>query len=192
MKYANICIFKELNVDMLVHDRCAPGHSYTNPAERVRSVLNLGLQNRKTAHWKEFNVMIREGIGVKCQDVWSIAETRAFEQKKTDIKTQWKESVEPVQSHVRNRFMQLRLNDEPIGTLDPASDEGIDIVKLVIYVNCFQTWTLTSQINRYYISIASTRKMPMNGISNVCKKKHGLISKHVAYLHNVHAHIATP
>ena len=30
---SDICIFKELNVDLLVHARCAPGHSYTNPAE---------------------------------------------------------------------------------------------------------------------------------------------------------------
>ena len=30
---------------MLVHARCAPAHKYTNPAERIMFVLNLGLQN---------------------------------------------------------------------------------------------------------------------------------------------------
>lgn len=45
VKCANICIFSELNLDLLIHGRCAPGHSWTNPAERIMSILNLGLQN---------------------------------------------------------------------------------------------------------------------------------------------------
>ena len=45
VKCANICIFRELDLDMLVQARCAPGHSYTNPAERIMSILNLALQN---------------------------------------------------------------------------------------------------------------------------------------------------
>ena len=45
VKCANVCLYKELNLDMLIHARCAPGHSYTNPVERVMSILNLGLQN---------------------------------------------------------------------------------------------------------------------------------------------------
>lgn len=34
-----------MNLDMLIHVRCAPGHSWTNPAERIMSILNIGLQN---------------------------------------------------------------------------------------------------------------------------------------------------
>lgn len=45
VKCASICIFRELNLDMLILGRCAPGHSYINPAERVMSILNLGVQN---------------------------------------------------------------------------------------------------------------------------------------------------
>ena len=41
---ASICLFMELNLDMLILARCAPGHSWVNPAERVMSILNLGLQ----------------------------------------------------------------------------------------------------------------------------------------------------
>lgn len=44
VKLANICLFKEFNLDLLIHARCAPGHSYTNSTERVMSILNLGLQ----------------------------------------------------------------------------------------------------------------------------------------------------
>jgi len=42
---AAICMFKEFNLDMVTLSRCAPGYSWQNPAERVMSILNLGLQN---------------------------------------------------------------------------------------------------------------------------------------------------
>ena len=42
VKCAAICIFREMNLDMCVLGRCAPGHSWVNPAERVISILNLG------------------------------------------------------------------------------------------------------------------------------------------------------
>ena len=38
---AYICLFRELNLDILIHVRCAPGHSWTNPAERIMSILNI-------------------------------------------------------------------------------------------------------------------------------------------------------
>ena len=44
-KSSAICIFKELDLDFYVAARCAPGQSWTNPAERVMSLLNIGLQN---------------------------------------------------------------------------------------------------------------------------------------------------
>ena len=48
VKVATICLFKELNLDMVFIGRCAPGHSFTNPAERIMSILNIGLQNVAT------------------------------------------------------------------------------------------------------------------------------------------------
>lgn len=45
VKCAYICMFNEVNLDMLILCICAPGHSWRNPAERVMSILNLGLQN---------------------------------------------------------------------------------------------------------------------------------------------------
>ena len=43
VKCANIALFREMDVDMLITVRCAPGQSYINPCERVMSVLNMGL-----------------------------------------------------------------------------------------------------------------------------------------------------
>lgn len=42
---ASICIFKELELDMYILARCAPGHSWINPAEIIMPISNLGLQN---------------------------------------------------------------------------------------------------------------------------------------------------
>ena len=43
LKFASIIIFKALNLDMYILARCALGHSWINPAERVMSILNLVL-----------------------------------------------------------------------------------------------------------------------------------------------------
>jgi len=42
---ALIVLFRKLNLDMLIAGRTAPGHSWLSPAERIMSILNLGLQN---------------------------------------------------------------------------------------------------------------------------------------------------
>lgn len=39
-----ICLFQSLDLDMLVAARTAPQNSYRNPVERIRSVINIGLQ----------------------------------------------------------------------------------------------------------------------------------------------------
>ena len=38
-------LFKAQNLDFLCIARCAPNHSYLNPAERVTGTLNYGIQN---------------------------------------------------------------------------------------------------------------------------------------------------
>jgi len=45
VKVAQICLFRELNLDMVILARCAPGHSFINPCERVMAIFNIGLQN---------------------------------------------------------------------------------------------------------------------------------------------------
>ncbi|CAC5407819.1 unnamed protein product [Mytilus coruscus] len=112
VKCANICLFKELNLDMLIHGRCAPGQSWTNPAERVMSILNLGLQN----------------VSLERIELESAVE-RILAQEKPEIKESWKESVEPVHSVVRNRLIRLKLKDEPIQVVDPVLDDSIDVLK---------------------------------------------------------------
>ena len=115
IKCASICLFLEHNLDMLIHARCAPGQSWTNPAERVMSLLNVALQNcalQRSASDEETERQLK-----KCN---SMAAIRSLATNKPGLKQKWLESVEPVQSLVRNRFMRLKLKEEPVHAIDPV------------------------------------------------------------------------
>ena len=120
VKCANICIFKEYNLDLLIHVRCAPGQSWVNPAERIMSILNLGLQN--VSLQREKGSESTEQILKQCG---SMADIRS----KVDLKPDCLDLLEPVQSIIRNRFSRLKLKDEPIQTVDPSTDVEIDVIK---------------------------------------------------------------
>lgn len=124
VKCSSICIFRELDLDMLVHARCAPGQSWTNPAERIMSVLNLGLQN--CALERQCCDEQTEKQFRKCN---SMADIRSTAENDPSLKLKWKESVECTQSIVRNRFLRLSLKDKPMQAMDPVSEEEVDLLK---------------------------------------------------------------
>ena len=159
VKCANICLFAELNLDMLITARCAPGQSYTNPAERIMSILNLGLQNCATER-KQLDEET-EAEFKKCK---SMAKLRSLAAKKPEIKEKWTETVEPVQSLVRNRFLRLSLKGEPVSALDPASDEEIHVLKRHL-------GELFPQLDTANLRKAHTKKIQ---VYNEWKKKHCL------------------
>lgn len=111
VKQANICLFKEFNFDLLIHARCAPGHSYTNPAERVMSILNLGLQNVSLER-KPCEKKIEDALKNKN----SMAQVRAFHEENPNfrIRQGWTESLEEVKRTIQNRFVRLKRKDEPV------------------------------------------------------------------------------
>ncbi|WAR05994.1 LOW QUALITY PROTEIN: hypothetical protein MAR_021363 [Mya arenaria] len=124
VKCANICLFQELNLDMLITVRCAPGQSYVNPAERIMSILNYGLQNVATERQK-----LDEETEKKLNRCNGMSSVRELLKKEPDLEPKWVESIEPIQSLIENRFMRLRLKDEPIRCLTPVSDAEIDLLK---------------------------------------------------------------
>ena len=121
---AAICIFKELNLDMLILARCAPGQSWRNPAERIMSLLNLGLQN--CALQRESCDDAMEKLLKKCG---SMSDIRIEAAKKPELRDAFQQSIEPVQSLIRNRFARLKLKDEAVSVSDPVSDLEIDTLK---------------------------------------------------------------
>lgn len=58
-----------------------------------------------------------------------MASIRALAEKNPEIREKWRESIEPVQSTIRNRFLRLKLKDKAMQAIDPVSDDDIDILQ---------------------------------------------------------------
>ena len=124
VRCAAICLFKEYNFDLLILARCAPGHSWQNPAERIMSILNLGLQNCSLERKES-----EEKFEVELKKCGSMKEIREKAPKITGLKEAWIDSVEPIQSAIRNRFSRLKLKEKPFITADPVREDDIDLLK---------------------------------------------------------------
>ena len=129
VRIATICIFKHLNLDMVVTGRCAPGHSFSNPAERIMSILNLGLQNvatERSVGSDEFEKKIKS-----CNSMQEIREA----DKKSDsdiIKKEWEKSIRSVQQVVCDRFSRLNLKEDFFESIPTVTDQEIDQLKQYI------------------------------------------------------------
>lgn len=103
VKCASVCLFRELNLDMLVLGRCAPGHSFINPAERVMSILNLGLQNvaleRSPCGDETMDKLVKQ-----CN---SMNDIRAKNTKHPGLKEAWQHCIAEVLRTVEKRFHGL-------------------------------------------------------------------------------------
>ncbi|XP_078327779.1 uncharacterized protein LOC144623250 [Crassostrea virginica] len=118
VKLAAICLFKELDVDLYVAARCAPGQSWINPAERIMSILNIGLQNCALSREKGSEKF--EQTLSKCTSLDNIRS------KREEIREEWEASLEPVRRTMENRFRKLALKDEPFQIMSPMQDNEID------------------------------------------------------------------
>ena len=104
VKCANICLFKEFSLDMLITVRCAPVQSYINPAERVMSILNYGLQNVATERKKMDEKT--EALLICCN---SSNQIREKARDHPFLVEKWKSSVSPVRELLGDRFRRLSL-----------------------------------------------------------------------------------
>ena len=122
IKLATICLFKELDpyVDMIIAGRCAPGHSYVNPAERIMSLLNIGVQNCATERERGLGEFERE---IKPRK--SMKEIREHKVPGIDVEENWIKSVKPVQEMISSRFKRLTLKDVPFQCVPVVMKEEI-------------------------------------------------------------------
>ncbi|XP_061196797.1 uncharacterized protein LOC133205074 [Saccostrea echinata] len=60
-----------------------------------------------------------------------MAEIRTFHEENPNlgVREAWTESLEEVKRTIQNRFIRLKLKDEPIQVLDPLSDQDIEVLK---------------------------------------------------------------
>ena len=88
------------------------------------SLLNLALQNCSLERDRG-----PDDAEKAFRNAGSMNKMREAAKKNQDIKKHWTESIEHVQSFIRNRFLCLKLKDEPLQVQDPVPDVDIDTLK---------------------------------------------------------------
>ncbi|KAK6189772.1 hypothetical protein SNE40_001768 [Patella caerulea] len=120
VQLASILLFLHLDLDLLITARTAPCHSYTNPAERCMSLLNLGLQN--VALERE---AMTENEEFKVKSLSSMNARRGIAEKQPAMKEALVSSVEPVLATLKQRFQRLKLHGEHLTVHDAAHEQDI-------------------------------------------------------------------
>ena len=108
VKLALIALFLELNLDYLCAARTAPYHSFWNPAERVMSVLNLGLQSVGLARNSISDESIEKGV-TKCN---SISDVRKLAERNPIVRPGCLDAVEPVKLLLTRITERLQLKEK--------------------------------------------------------------------------------
>lgn len=105
---------------MIVLAPCAPGNSWVNPAERIMSIINLGLQNCALERQNEDGAFKSASI---------MSQIRELISKNPELKDKWVTFIEPVQSIIQSRFTRLSLKDKQFVIENPAGGADIDLTE---------------------------------------------------------------
>ena len=122
VKLALIAVFLELNLDYLCAARTAPYHSFRNPAERVMSVLNLGLQSvglaRNTVNDKDIEDTVTKRN--------SVSDVRKLDKSNPAVRPACLDAVEPVKLLLTKITERLQLKDKKFTLGNPATTDELD------------------------------------------------------------------
>lgn len=113
-------LFVQLDLDMIMACRTAPDDSWANPAERVNSLLNLGLQG--TALAREKMEESNKKLVKKCSTMTSLRKTAT---KQPDLKEDFEKSMHPVAALVIGRFERLKWKGTHVEVHHDATQEEI-------------------------------------------------------------------
>ena len=114
-----IAIFLKLDLDFLCAARTAPCHSWCNPAERVMSVVNLGLQ---CVGLMRREMEDHEALIANCNN---ISQLRQVGERKPDIIPAVRDSIAPVKILLCDIFKRLKLHDKNFQVFSAATDEDM-------------------------------------------------------------------
>jgi hypothetical protein len=106
---------------MIIAVRTAPHHSWTNPAERIMSILNLGLQNVAIKR----NTMSEESEAL-FDKIDTLDEIREKANKNPNLEKELRECVKDVQNLLHSRSERLVLKDQYFKCYDAASEHDIN------------------------------------------------------------------
>ncbi|KAL3875452.1 hypothetical protein ACJMK2_033399 [Sinanodonta woodiana] len=124
VKLSLIVLFRRLQLEFLVACRTAPGHSWTNPAERIMSLLNIAFQN--TALAREHASSDVETILKTCG---SMNEIRKKAGKNNQIKTEWLQSVQPMIKTLTSRTERVQLKEKSFKVFKAAEDADVEMAE---------------------------------------------------------------
>lgn len=128
VQIALICLFLYGDFDMLIALRTAPNHSWTNPAERIMSILNLGLQGV---------VLKRDQMSPESEALFDTANTlddiRNKAQEFNKLESELKESISNIRNILNNQTERLLLKEKKFKCNNSANEEAITELFKVIY-----------------------------------------------------------
>lgn len=113
-----ISLYLALYLDFLCAARTAPCHSWRNPAERVMSVINLGLQCVGLMR-SEMN-QEKEAVVANCNNTTQLRQIR---EKKPEIVSAVRDCIEPVKILLSTIFQRLKLHDKPFQSFAAATED---------------------------------------------------------------------
>ncbi len=114
-----ICVFLELDMDYLCAARTAPHHSRRNPAERIMSLINLGLQC--VGMMRKEMAPEDEATIANCN---SMAQHRKVAKSKPNILQAVQDSIEPVKILLSDIMCRLKLKGKSFSTFTAASESS--------------------------------------------------------------------
>ncbi|RIB08543.1 hypothetical protein C2G38_2211423 [Gigaspora rosea] len=128
VQIALISLFLCGDFDLLFAVRTAPNHSWTNPAERVMSTLNLGLQGV---------ALKRDSMSLESENLFgmvnSLGDIRKKAKEFNKLGSELKESITGIQEILNNRTERLKLKNNRFKCYSPASQEHITEKKFTEY-----------------------------------------------------------
>ena len=127
VRCALLALFKVCNFDILNVGRCAPYHSFVNPAERCMSLLNIGLQGL---------ALERDNAGPFESTLKSCGTIKSIRRKATEcqgLKEAYTSSIDAPIQKVESSFSMLDLKGKQVRIFKPNRDckELIDTLNII-------------------------------------------------------------
>lgn len=120
---ALIALFVRMNFDMLIAIRTCPNQSWTNPAERVMSILNLALQNVSLERQEMDEAFERRLINKK-----NIKAVRSEIEFCPELKDKVSESLLSVINLLNGRFERMKLKDRRFKVTEAADEKEMESI----------------------------------------------------------------
>lgn len=120
VKLSLISLYLKNDLDFLCACRTAPYHSWRNPAERVMSIVNLGLQCVGLMRTK-----VSDDVEASLARCNNLSQLRSEAEKNPEVKVAIIDSIEPVKVLLSTVFQRLSLHDKKFKMFTAANDEKL-------------------------------------------------------------------